>query len=102
VIRVNICGAEHECDDSVESWVNERYNNIKRAGNKLWFIIDIDTNDIHISLASVSAPKSGGTPFNHFNQLEKRIILMWRELNAKLDDNLNNLFRFLQKLRREI
>lgn len=83
MIKINICGTKHEYDDFLESWINERYHNIKRIGDKFWFIVDIDTSDIHLSLPSANAPHGGGKSYCHFNRNERRIIDIWKELDTR-------------------
>ena len=83
MIKINICGTEHEYDDYLESWISERYHNIKRLGGKFWFKVHIDDGDIHLILSSVNAPHGRGTPDNRFSRSEKRIVDIWREMGAK-------------------
>jgi hypothetical protein len=102
MIKVNICGTEKEYDSSTESWINEQYHKRKNAGADFWFVVIINNSDINLRFPSASAPSGKGKPYSDFNRREQQIIDIWDAIGVKQDDNINNLLKFLYRLKHTI
>ena len=103
MIKVNICGTDHEYNSSLASWIKEQFHNRKAAGAAIWFIVTIQTESIKLKFLSADAPqRSRGKPYSHFNRREQQIIASWNELDLNRDTNVGNLLRFLNQIERAV
>ena len=103
MLKVSICGIEHEYNSSLASWIKEQFHNRKTAGADIWFIVTIQTESIELRFLSACAPqKSRGKLYSHFNRREQQIIDLWNELDLNQDNNVSNLLRFLNQMERAV
>lgn len=103
MIKVEICGQEHECDDSIEQWINDRRREVENDGDKFWFVVDVNNgDDISIKMPSDNSPFGKDTPYGEFSPSEQRLIDLWNELGAGQEDSLENLFEFLGRIKGEV
>ena len=103
MLKVSICGIEHECNSTLASWVQEQFHNRKTAGATIWFIVTIKTESIKLKFLSAGAPqRSKGKLYSHFNRKEQQIIDLWNELDLNQYNNVSNLLRFLNQIERNI
>lgn len=98
MIKVNICGTKQVYDNSLASWINEQYHNRRRTGAKFWFIITVESSGINLNLPSANAPRGRSVPYSQFSRRAQNIIDMWDEMDAKQDNNVSSLLKFLNKL----
>ena len=103
MLKVSICGIEHEYNSSLASWIKEQFHNRKTAGAAIWFIVSIQTEIIKLKFLSAGAPqRSRGKLYSHFNRKEQQIIDLWNKMDLNQDNNVSNLLRFLNQIERAV
>lgn len=102
MIKVNICGSEHEYDSSLTSWIKEQFYNRKRPGARFWFVIKIETSGIKLTLPSEGAPQGPGRPISEFNHREQEMIRLWIDMDIKQVDDVGKLLMFLNRVQKTV
>lgn len=103
MLRISICGIEHEYNSSLASWIKEQFHNRKIAGAAIWFIVTIQTESIKLKFLSADTPqRSRGKAYSHFNHREQQIIDLWNKMDLKQDKNVSNLLRFLDQIEQAV
>ena len=89
-------------DDIVrESELQDMRKDIEKAGEKFWYVVDVNKDEIRIKMPSDNSPFGKDTPYGEFSQSEKDLVDLWNELKAGQEDSLNNLFEFLNRIKQQ-